>query len=238
MKKPNAFKEKVEKNCFFAFPDGGPAGEKPKLDWIDHLQNHEDSKPYFESLMDVFSVLRKAKGPADFWKRPTKEPFVGLLHGDMWCNNTMQIFENGKPITSKILDLQIYSYGSSICDLLFFIWTSIQYNVLKTNYEELIHFYHNVFVNTLKKFDVDTTVFNSSKFLETIEEDAPFELIHILFMTGVVKGRKEEAALDMTKEFSKMVEGTSTSDEAKEKMVQIVVEFGKRGWLREPKYSE
>lgn len=54
------------------------------------------------------------------------------------------------PMKVKIYDFQLSSYDSFALDLIFFLFTSIQNDVLKPNFKSFIMHYHTEFTNTLK----------------------------------------------------------------------------------------
>lgn len=120
--------------------------------------------------------------------------------------------------------------------MIFFIWSSIQYDDLKDHFDDLLELYHKHFYKTLEELGCDTTPFGFSNFLEVIENDAPYEFIHLLYMTVPIHGRRGEASVDMNKEdWSSMITEDATTIEAKEKIAKIVYEFGKRGWIKKVK---
>lgn len=178
---------------------------------------------------------RIADSDVDAWMdRPSGEPFGSIMHLDMWSNNTMQVFQNGKLLKNVLLDFQSFLYCCPVNDMIFFIWSSIQKNVVLNHYEELIRHYHKYLYDTLKGLGCDTSSFEYAKFLDRIEDDAPYEFTHLLFMAVPIKGPIGESVMNFeVDDWRDMV--TVTSRDAKEQIAFIVEHFGRRGWLRIPK---
>lgn len=55
-----------------------------------------------------------------------------------------------KPIKVKIYDFQLYFYQTFVCDLIFFLFTSVRCDDLKKNFKLFIYHYHSAFINTMK----------------------------------------------------------------------------------------
>lgn len=234
LKKFEVFEEKVKKHCFKPFFPEWPKPEEPmpRPEWFEYIEMQEECAPYVAKVKEIWKVMED--NPEDsFLNNPSTEPFASILHGDMWSNNSMQKSENKKLIANKLLDFQIFTYAAPLCDLIFFIFSSIQYSIVKEHYEDLIKLYHEHFFNTLERLGCETTSFEYSKFLERIEEDAPYEFLHLLFMAIPIHGPRGEAAMDMEQEdWTKMLKEGALTEEAKEKISKIVYEFGIRDWIR------
>lgn len=71
----------------------------------------------------------------------------------------MMKYENGKPISNKFVDFQCYDYKSPAIDLLNFLLTSVNTDVLKEEFDGLLKFYHSEFVDNLKKMGCDIEPF-------------------------------------------------------------------------------
>lgn len=70
------------------------------------------------------------------------ETFNTLNQGDPWLTNMMfKHDENGKAYDIKLIDFQCLRYASPITDLVFFIWTSANYDVLQNELDALYELY-------------------------------------------------------------------------------------------------
>lgn len=230
LKNPEVFDQKIKKHCIPPkFVEGMNLKTVSSKAWVDAILNQEQCQPYRDLLekklesqfysMDTFST------------RPAREPYGTIIHFDMWTNNTMQIVENGRFIKNKFVDFQVYLYGSPLCDLILFIWSSIQFPVIENYYVELIRHYHHHFVRILDEFGCDTTPFEYDSFLKEIDEVAPYELLHILFLIAVIYVDKGEKAIDFSKDLDEFM-SESIPDMTAERIARVVVEFGKRGWIQ------
>lgn len=231
LKKPDIFVTKIKKACFTTFsPEIRKSNEGttyPK--WFAYIEKQKQSEPYVAQLMELWKSLEGKSIVVN----PAREPFASILHGDIWCNNSMQKEENGKLIKNKLLDFQDFTYASPICDLIFFIFTSVQYSIIEEHFDELIRWYHKHFYNTLEQLGCETKPFEYSEFLVRLDEDAPCELLHLLFFLIPICARKGESIMNYEEDdFLKMFKEEAITKEAKEKMVKVVCEFGKRGWIR------
>lgn len=168
-----------------------------------------------------------------------REPFATLSHCDLWVNNAMMKYENGKPIKNIFIDFQLYSYKSPVIDLLNFLFTSVQTEVLQKEFDNLIKFYHSELISNLHKLNCDLEPFSFSKFEEELEIDAGFVLSwSLIFISLVVFGEKrkpdqEVKGSDMdfkSEEFLNKVR--SMMPQGKERLYFMIETFGRKGWLR------
>lgn len=232
--KPDVFDSKVKPNCLqLVMPEfPKPKDPPPKSEWMIYIEQQEECKPYIEQITKLMEDMFNGDKPNAFLDRPCDELAGSILHCDMWSNNTMQKFEEGKLVQNKLIDFQIYMYANFICDLIFFVWSSVQYDVVKEHHDELIELYHKYFCDTLEKLGCDTTPFEMTKFLEMINHHAPSEFFHIVFMATPIQGPRGEFAMKMDEDdMSEMMKTALVTLEAKEKIAQVVYEFGRRGWI-------
>lgn len=234
IKKPDVFKEKVAKYCYRPpFPDFPMPEDAPKPEWYLYLEQSEDCKPYIEKFKELWKCVEKNEIPNAFMDKPSSEPFDSIFHGDMWCNNTMQQYKNGKLFINKLVDFQVFMIASIICDVVFFIWSSVQVEIAIEKFEELLDWYYQHFIDILEHHGCDTTPFERSKFQEAVEKSAPYEFLHVIMMASPIHAPRGKAMFDMAEEdVEKMFESSVTSEKAKQKMEIAIIEFGKRGWIK------
>lgn len=184
-------------------------------------QYAERLEKLFMSSRDYFNSEKK---PRYYWG--------SLIHGDYWGNNTMVKYdENGKIINNKILDLQLIEYDSVIHDLLFFLFTSVNNDVLSNNYDKLITSYHKQFVDIIEQFHIDTEPYKWDEYLLEIENEIRNEAFHILFMLkfifaekGKVKSLEEFQPSDWTRK-------DLIGEKHRQKLKSTILEFVKKNWL-------
>lgn len=226
IKKPEVFDDKVKKYCELKSFSLSIKNKPQRPKWIEYLFQEEKSKPYLEDLSKCLGNL----GKGDFFARPFVEPFASLAHCDMWVNNTMQTKKNGLLIKNKFVDFQLYQYGSTICDVVFFIFASCQNDISRDHFDDLMKYYHTQFIDVLENLHCDTTPFEYSKFLERLDIEAPAELVHTLCLAVPIQGKRGEANINV--EGDNIEKEGSLTEETKEKMLHEVCEFGKRGWIK------
>ncbi|XP_046663484.1 uncharacterized protein LOC124356343 [Homalodisca vitripennis] len=79
--------------------------------------------------------------------------FNVLQQADPWTPNMMFKYdETGNVIDIKLLDFQATRYGSPLCSLVFFLWTSANHDVRDSKLEELYHIYCDELNSKLKEF--------------------------------------------------------------------------------------
>lgn len=219
LRKPDVFNKKVKPYfaCFHPPP--------PPVDVSTEYENCLEVLSERESCCHLIPIVRKSLGHftlnTDF-----REPFATIAHRDLWINNFMVKFENGKVVKNKFVDFQMYTYDSPIRDLLFYICTSVQFNILKENLDYLLGYYHEHLVHTLENLGCPTSDFSYDKFMTEVSFYGGYEIGHILYMlVFIVMGRKQVGGSP----------GRIPKEEilphAKEMAWWILEEFEQRKWL-------
>lgn len=160
----------------------------------------------------------------------SREPFATVTHGDIWLSNSLQKYKDGRVVKNKLLDFQFYSYRSPAADVLFFLWTSVQDEVLVKHFERLLKFYHYHLLLTLKQCNCATDAFEYEAFLKELKTEAEYEFGHALqFIHHVIHLDRDGVISEHppTKEsFYKLI-----SKRAKEKSWFLVKECHSQGWI-------
>lgn len=187
---------------------------------IDILENDEECRP-------IASQLREKKRGMP--KSLRNEPYVTLGHGDLWINNIMVKFQNGKPVGTKFVDFQNPRYTSPVMDLFFLLWTSVRIDVLEDHLDDLLQFYHENFNKNLQQLKCDTSPFTLEKLLEEIKLVTSTELVHVMFfVTFVVLAKKNNS------EENKLPHEMAPEDIteiAKERIIYMAKVYQKKGWI-------
>lgn len=225
---PAIFEENVKKymDCFQPQEE---YVEPPGYDVIfEILEECDECKPFLNKLQKSFELEKDDKFNY-------REPFATLSHRDLWVNNFMVKLENGKIVKNNFVDFQCFSYESPVRDMIFFLFTSVQLDVIKPNLDYLIKFYHKRFIETLNDHHCLTSNYTFENFLDEIRYYGIFEIVHILGMLiHVVFGEKggdfpEKGGAEPPPFATK--EGTS--QEVKQRACWVFKEFQKRKWLGE-----
>lgn len=228
MKKPKIFEEKIKKYmaCF-----------QPPLPPVD--------KSYPNGI--IMAILRENPVSAALIPKVEKsskydrvcntkfrEPFASISHQDLWVNNFMVKSEGQKIVSNKFVDFQTCTYDSPVRDLMFFLFTSVQFDVLKEQLDYLLEYYHTNFVKTLEDLGCRSTDFSEEKFFEELFYFGEYEIHHILFMYLLIVTAKK-GGKPPSEDGPPGVPGLPTPEEVpleiKEKAWWILYEFEKRNWL-------
>lgn len=229
LQRPEVFEQKVKKYmaCFYPSP--------AEYDSPGSLKNLLDVLGDCEQCVPLLPKFKKWFKHAFLLVTTFKEPFTTLIHRDMWVNNFMVKLDGEKVVKNKFVDFQEYSYDSPVKDLLFFLFTSVQYDILKEKLDELLKYYHQHFVKTLVDLGCDTTEFSYNKFMEEIKTFASFEIGHIIFMyLFIVSASKELSVVDSD---PGLIPKEKLSPEARERACWTLLEFEKRKWLELDEYT-
>lgn len=98
----------------------------------------EEDRRIFRKL-DLFDIILKS------YERK-ESGFNALIHGDCWINNMMFKYENGKPVSVKLIDFQVANYNSIGLDLNYFLFSSAKEHVKLNHLEDVFQTYHDSFL--------------------------------------------------------------------------------------------
>ncbi|KAI4461120.1 hypothetical protein MML48_5g00009866 [Holotrichia oblita] len=118
--------------------------------------------------------------------------FKTITHNDMWVNNIMTKF-GGDHIETKFVDYQILEYSSLADDLVFFLYSSVQIEVLQEHCDDFIAFYYKVFIDTLKTLQCNVHIYTFDAFMEEISYVAKNQFSHLLCMLVPIYTLKNKA---------------------------------------------
>lgn len=229
LRKPQVFQEKVRPNLkkmkgFTDVPE--ELRIKGENIFMDIIKKYDDLLPHLDDIRKYYR-----QGELVFQEgTESREPFATIGHSDCWVNNILVNGRNGH-IKIKFVDYQIVDYGSPARDLIFFLYVSVQDNVLVENHDKLIRLYYNTFIHTLKSFKCDTEPFSFEAFEKELQYEAKkSQLFHCLSMTlpiftvkGAVKPIEELTAEDMY--------NSQVSEKFEPKVVHVITGFIKNKWI-------
>lgn len=107
--------------------------------------NSSVPKEYLEALRKklepIFNLLKDINSP--------KEPMSVICHGDFNRNNILFKYEGGKPVVAKIIDFQIFLYGSPCLDLSFFIYMNTTQEFRNRHFDQIFQHYYSTLTSTI-----------------------------------------------------------------------------------------
>ncbi|KYN31318.1 hypothetical protein ALC56_14199 [Trachymyrmex septentrionalis] len=162
-----------------------------------------------------------------------EEPWVTLVHNDFWVNNMMFKYdESDKLINMKIVDFQLTVYDYGVNDLIFFLISSSQKEVLDNYLDDMIDFYYDSFIESLKSLNVDTNAFPKSQFIEQLNQCAPIKFNQCIMMVQVIQAARGSVSQTAAEDADECVfAGGIDDDNYKQKMLHVLYMFDRKGWL-------
>lgn len=217
MKKPDVFEKKIRPQCSaYSFPK-----DKVTRYVFGIAKKLIETFPELAHLSERASNFPEKNTPTTF-----REPFATIIHFDLWTCNVMNKKDSDGTIKNIFVDFQLYDYRSPAADVFFFLWASVQKEVLEQHLDYLLGYYHKNLLDVLDRFTIDTSKFGYDIFEKELKIESEFEFGHallFLFYLQVVSVQQE------TDNFTLEVDDI---DPEVEGMVRFMVaECDKRGWL-------
>lgn len=189
-----------------------------------------------ENSSHLIGKIRKSMEYDRVFNKDVREPYVTITHQDLWVNNFMIKYDKKIITSNKFVDFQGCTYDSPVRDLLFFLFTSVQLDILQNQLDNFMEYYHQYFEKTLEDLGCPTDEFSEDHFIEEIYRCGIMEIYHILFMyLFIVTGKKGGTAPTLDEQGVPGVPPLPTQQEipkaAKTRALWILQEFYKRGWL-------
>lgn len=225
IKKPQIFEKEFRSLCVDAQNVEEPPVEGPTMNTVlmEILYQNDKCLPYAVKLAGKMQKMQFHIA------EEVNEPWGTISHNDLWVNNIMVEYKDGKPVGNKFVDFQNYRYDSPMKDLFFFMWTSIKQSVLEESYDELVKLYHDNFVKALDRLGCDIKPFLFEPFISEMNEIAKNEILHVLpFMMIVFAKKCDDSNGPMPKFEDNLV---SLTVPCKEKIWYTVMESGRRRWI-------
>lgn len=225
---PTLFETKLEPFC--PVFSGGQGDRKLEMDQflLSSIESMQQIRPYMDrvkkTIQESFPYARQA----------VREPWVTITHLDFWCNNVMVTRE--KPQKNIILDLQVPMIGSPARDVVFFLLTSVDFQAIKSKFDEFVRFYHEELIKNLKELKVNTAPFTLDSFLEEVDFAArTTEFTHSLGHVQFILMDKGQSHLDSSDANFKPDQRKNVKVEPNarqtEKTVWVTEEAVKRNWI-------
>ncbi|XP_056636819.1 uncharacterized protein LOC130445278 [Diorhabda sublineata] len=214
IKDPNTFEEKIKRYC------------------VPYNPSHHDIIPILKLIIeenkDLAHLSEKYVGWGLSPLSPINEPFACLTHTDLWTNNTMQKLVDGKATLNKLVDFQVYQYGSPATDIFFFLWSSVKQDVLEGKLDYLLEYYHGALLEVLQKHHCDVDRFSFQIFLDEMQSVSKYEFGHAFMFHNLIVNVKE-GGYDLEKsDVNSIYQDVPLN--VKEKSWFMLRECVKRGW--------
>lgn len=192
------------------------------------FESIEEIKPYLDRINRTIERNGQTKNNPE---KP-EEPWPTLIHNDFWVNNMMfRHNEKGEPVDMKIVDFQLCLCDYGIKDLIFFLISSANKEILDNNLDDMFELYYSCFIKMLKKLNVDTERFSKQKFDEILNRCGPEKFSQCVMMVQVIQAPKRNSSESKSVEDSDVFVNISDNEIYRQKLTHIVTLFDKRGWL-------
>ncbi|KAF5285530.1 hypothetical protein FQA39_LY16595 [Lamprigera yunnana] len=157
---------------FFRTEDHNPSSSSIKLG--------VDTIPYqlelfgFDLTKEFKDKVQKALDKCYQLVKPSTEFRNVVCHGDLWADNIMVRYENGKPVDCRIIDYQILRYCPPAHDLLTLLFLTTTRAVRDKHLKDLIDFYYEHFLRVLvnNKCEVEN-IYTYEQFIVSCELFVP-----------------------------------------------------------------
>ncbi|XP_023297100.2 uncharacterized protein LOC111679738 [Lucilia cuprina] len=187
MKKPEDFNKNIRPN-FRRFDVNNGMSEEAKLQFEQELLddvvaatgNDEIILQRVRELINEYNNLMSSPDKED-------DLYTTIVHFDMWINNLMIKYdENNLPCQVKIIDFQMAEYESLVYDVIFFMFSSLEIEVLEHYTNELFLLYYNSLIKCLNSVGISTKPYSFESFLSEIHKYAPVAICLVLFMIRII----------------------------------------------------
>ncbi|XP_076260808.1 uncharacterized protein LOC143196734 [Rhynchophorus ferrugineus] len=111
---------------------------------------------------------------------PENSGWKTLCHSNLSNSNIMIYNKNRRPRECKILGFKDIQYSHCCNDLLFFLFTSVNYDVLEDDFNLLINYYFFALQNVIEEYEVASWNYSINDFHKEVDREGPLMLVKIL----------------------------------------------------------
>ncbi|XP_066588220.1 uncharacterized protein [Prorops nasuta] len=195
---------------------------------LQDIGEFQETKKYYASAKKTIEYAEKL---AESEQEP-EEPWGTIVHSDFWVNNMMFSYDTAGNIADmKIVDFQLTYYGYGLNDLVFFLISSATREVLDDSLNQMIDYYYESFLKSLKLLKLGTETFTRNKFDQHLKLCAPLKFEQCLRMAGVIQAPRGHGSRENEGKEAASFLNCDSSKEYKEKLFHILCLFDKQGWL-------
>lgn len=189
----------------------------------------------YKRMKEAEPYLDRIEKTLEYASRVTvtpKEPWTTLVHNDFWVNNMMFKYdESNKPINMKIVDFQLTAYDYGVHDLIFFLISSSQKDVLDKHLDDMIDLYYDSFIKCLESLDVNTNLFPKSEFIEQLNQCAPIRFKQCIMMVQVIQAARGSVTETTNTADKDVFKGDINDENCRQKLLHVLSVFDRKGWL-------
>lgn len=107
-------------------------------------------------------------------------------HGDLWSNNMMFKYDDGKPVKCCFIDFQTTRYTSPARDILIFLYYTTTRAFRIENSEKLLKIYYDSLAKCLAEVNMDIwEIYPWEEFLESIANFRLYSLIRVIYILPI-----------------------------------------------------
>ncbi|KAF7264311.1 hypothetical protein GWI33_000323, partial [Rhynchophorus ferrugineus] len=106
--------------------------------------------------------------------------WMTLCHSKLYHKNIMIEYDNRRPIACKIIGLKNLQYSNCCNDLIFFLFTSVNNDVLQESFNYLAHYYFQCIESIFQDYRLRITGYTISDFHKEMDTQGPLMLLKIL----------------------------------------------------------
>lgn len=165
------------------------------------------------------------------WMETPPEPWSTVIHADFWINNFMfhKDPKSDRIDGLKFVDFQNYLIMSPLRELVFFLMTNLNAEVMEDRFDDLLDLYYESFIEVLKQLNCDTKAFSRDKFDERIRIDGFNEFMHCPFMIKVMTAQVDDP--EKVNNFIGLFMEEKLDPLFMEKLRRCVKKYVEKGWL-------
>lgn len=163
-------------------------------------------------------------------KSKTSGQFHTICHNDMWIKNILVKFNKGNPEKVKFVGHLFHTFASPATDIILLFLTSVQTRILRNHLDELLHFYYQNCIQTLRDLKIPIGQLSYELFLREFSictrqviGKALFILLFVIYGKEIGNSSPIHIPILNTRDDIPLT--------AKEKVWWFVEESERRGWL-------
>ncbi|XP_046659457.1 uncharacterized protein LOC124353589 [Homalodisca vitripennis] len=176
-----------------------------------YIEGGTSFRSFMEGFVNQFGKAFDVFGVADSFKRlfndrvgrlwdsgvmackPKETGSNVLVHGDLWCNNLMFKYDgSGNLLDVKFLDYQRTKFCSPVVDLLYFLWSSANSEVLDSRQKELYSIYLETLNSTLEHLGSEARL-SEEELQDDLRALSDWALICLCFTTPLMLAEPDNA---------------------------------------------
>ncbi|KAH0534804.1 uncharacterized protein LOC123266914 [Cotesia glomerata] len=127
------------------------------------------------------------------------EPWSTIIHGDFLIMNLLFRRSNNLKDSAniKFIDFQNYMFLNPLRELIFFLCTSTDQEVLNCHFDELVDLYYETLKNRLELFNFDSDSYTRDSFHKELVQNAQLEFLHCVVVLQILTLNFEKNDVDV-----------------------------------------